>query len=100
MSHHIGDLENLETLTSFEEGIEHFKRLFYIEPKAVAYDLHRIISPPVCPFIPDIPRIGVHLPISSVLWPEWNGRGYNQVALDGTVLDWMKPSGRKFIKAI
>jgi hydrogenase maturation protein HypF len=27
VSHHIGDLENVETLTSFEEGIEHFKRL-------------------------------------------------------------------------
>jgi hydrogenase maturation protein HypF len=30
MSHHIGDLENLETLTSFGEGIEHFKKLFYM----------------------------------------------------------------------
>jgi len=28
VSHHIGDLENLETLTSFREGIEHFKRLW------------------------------------------------------------------------
>jgi acylphosphatase len=40
MSHHIGDLENLETLTSFEEGIEHFKRIFNIEPTLIAYDLH------------------------------------------------------------
>ncbi|MCI0617218.1 Sua5/YciO/YrdC/YwlC family protein, partial [bacterium] len=40
VSHHIGDLENLETLKSFEEGIEHFKKLFDIEPEAVAYDLH------------------------------------------------------------
>ena len=40
LSHHIGDLENLETLRSFQEGIEHFKRLFDIEPHAVAYDLH------------------------------------------------------------
>jgi hydrogenase maturation protein HypF len=37
---HIGDLENLETLTSFREGIVHFQRLFDIEPEAVAYDLH------------------------------------------------------------
>ena len=29
VSHHIGDLENLETLRSFTEGIEHFKRLFH-----------------------------------------------------------------------
>jgi len=40
LSHHIGDLENLETLTSFEQGIEHFKTFFSIEPKIVAYDLH------------------------------------------------------------
>jgi hydrogenase maturation protein HypF len=36
MSHHIGDLENLETLTSFEKGIEHFKRIFNIEPTLIA----------------------------------------------------------------
>jgi hydrogenase maturation protein HypF len=40
VSHHIGDLENVETLTSFREGIAHFQRLFDIEPGAVAYDLH------------------------------------------------------------
>jgi hydrogenase maturation protein HypF len=40
LSHHIGDLENLETLISFREGIEHFQRLFDIIPAAVAYDLH------------------------------------------------------------
>ncbi len=40
VSQHIGDLENLETLTSFREGIEHFKRLFDIAPQAIAYDLH------------------------------------------------------------
>jgi hydrogenase maturation protein HypF len=40
VSHHIGDLENLETLRSFEEGIAHFERLFYLQPEAVAHDLH------------------------------------------------------------
>lgn len=40
VSHHIGDLENYETLLSFQEGIEHFKRLFDIDPRVVAYDLH------------------------------------------------------------
>jgi len=40
LSHHIGDLENIETLRSFEEGIEHFKKLFFIEPRVIAYDLH------------------------------------------------------------
>lgn len=40
LSHHIGDLENYETLLSFETGIEHFKRLFRIEPQVLAADLH------------------------------------------------------------
>src|SRR6185437_12290293 len=40
VSHHIGDLENAETLRSFTEGIEHFARLFDITPQVVAYDLH------------------------------------------------------------
>ena len=40
VSPHIGDLENLETLRSFEEGIEHFERLFDIAPEVIAFDLH------------------------------------------------------------
>jgi hydrogenase maturation protein HypF len=40
VSHHIGDLENLETLRSFTEGIEHYQRLFDVDPEVVAYDLH------------------------------------------------------------
>jgi len=40
VSQHIGDLENAETLRSFTEGIEHFRRLFDIEPQLVAHDLH------------------------------------------------------------
>jgi hydrogenase maturation protein HypF len=40
ISHHIGDLENAETLQSFTEGIEHFQRLFDITPEVIAHDLH------------------------------------------------------------
>ena len=40
LSHHIGDLENYETLRSFREGIAHFKRLFDVRPEIVACDLH------------------------------------------------------------
>lgn len=40
ISHHIGDMENYETLLSFEEGISHFERLFKIQPEGLAYDLH------------------------------------------------------------
>ncbi|MGH3940513.1 MAG: carbamoyltransferase HypF [Pseudonocardiaceae bacterium] len=40
VSHHIGDLENYETLRSFTEGIAHFQRLFDVAPQVVAHDLH------------------------------------------------------------
>ena len=40
VSHHIGDLENYETLRSFREGVEHYCRLFDVQPEVVAYDLH------------------------------------------------------------
>jgi hydrogenase maturation protein HypF len=39
-SHHIGDLENYETLRSFREGVDHYCRLFDVQPALVAYDLH------------------------------------------------------------
>jgi hydrogenase maturation protein HypF len=40
MSHHIGDLQNYETLRSFESGIAHFEGLFRAKPTAFAHDLH------------------------------------------------------------
>ncbi len=40
LSHHIGDLENYETLRSFIDGVEHFERLFRIRPELFACDLH------------------------------------------------------------
>jgi hydrogenase maturation protein HypF len=40
VSHHIGDLENYETLQSFEEGIRHYEKLFRIHPERLACDLH------------------------------------------------------------
>jgi hydrogenase maturation protein HypF len=40
VSHHIGDLENWETMRSFVEGVEHFCRVFQIHPEAIAHDLH------------------------------------------------------------
>jgi hydrogenase maturation protein HypF len=88
MSHHIGDLENLETLTSFEEGIEHFKRLFYIEPEAVAYDLHPdYLSTKYALSLPDIPKIGVqhhHAHIVSCMAENGIEGDVIGVALDGT----------------
>jgi hydrogenase maturation protein HypF len=40
ISQHVGDLENVATLRSFTEGISHFRRLFDIDPRVVAYDPH------------------------------------------------------------
>ncbi|MFL6137332.1 MAG: carbamoyltransferase HypF [Frankiaceae bacterium] len=40
LSHHVGDLENAETLRSFVDGIAHFRRLLAIEPEVVAHDQH------------------------------------------------------------
>ena len=40
LSQHIGDLENYETLVFFEETLANLKKLFRVEPRAVAYDLH------------------------------------------------------------
>ncbi len=40
VGHHIGDLRTWETLRSYTEGIEHFERLFAVEPEVVAHDLH------------------------------------------------------------
>src|ERR1039457_5099955 len=40
LSQHIGDLENYETLEFFEETLRNLKKLFRVEPRAVAHDLH------------------------------------------------------------
>ena len=40
LSHHIGDMENYETLQSFEEGVAHFEQLFRVQPELIAYDKH------------------------------------------------------------
>ena len=40
MSQHIGDMENLETLEAFERSVEHFQRIFRVEPAAIACDMH------------------------------------------------------------
>jgi hydrogenase maturation protein HypF len=40
LSHHIGDMENVETLDSFMDSVQHYESLFRIQPQAIAYDLH------------------------------------------------------------
>jgi hydrogenase maturation protein HypF len=40
ISHHIGDLENFDTMQAFVSAVDHFIRIFSVEPEVVAYDLH------------------------------------------------------------
>ncbi len=88
VSHHIGDLENLETLTSFREGIEHFERLFDIYPEAVVYDLHPEYLATKYALDTDIPRkIGVqhhHAHIASVMAEHGLTEPVIGIAADGT----------------
>ncbi len=40
LSQHVGDLENPQAYSFFEEAIEHLERVLEIQPAAIAHDLH------------------------------------------------------------
>ncbi len=40
LSQHIGDLENLESYSFFEEAVQHLQRILEVHAKVIAYDLH------------------------------------------------------------
>jgi len=87
VSHHIGDLENAETLRSFTEGIEHFRRLFDLDPQVVAHDLHPEYLSTKYAMELDLPLQGVqhhHAHIASCLADNLQDGPVIGVAFDGT----------------
>lgn len=88
LSHHIGDLENFETLRSFTDGIEHFRRLFDVTPEVAAYDLHpEYLSTKYALDLPDVELLGVqhhHAHIASCLADNGESSPVLGVAFDGT----------------
>ncbi|HEY4017747.1 MAG TPA: carbamoyltransferase HypF, partial [Pseudonocardiaceae bacterium] len=88
LSHHIGDLENFETLRSFTEGIAHFRRLFDIDPEVVAHDLHpEYLSTKYALELDGVDLVAVqhhHAHIASCLADNGEGGPVIGVAFDGT----------------
>ncbi len=87
VSQHIGDMENAETLASYEETLELYQRLFRIEPELVVYDLHpEYLSTKFAKNLP-LPKVGVqhhHAHIAGVAAEHGIGQPVVGLAFDGT----------------
>ncbi|HYY69840.1 MAG TPA: carbamoyltransferase HypF [Terriglobales bacterium] len=87
LSQHIGDVENYETLEFFKETLANLKRLFRVEPKAVAHDLHpRYLTSRLAAELP-LPKIGVqhhHAHVASCMAENGLTGRVIGVAFDGT----------------
>lgn len=87
VSHHIGDLENYETLRAYEEGIAHFRRLFGIAPELLAYDPHPEYLSTKYALDQDLPAVAVqhhHAHIASCMADNGASGPVIGVAFDGT----------------
>jgi len=88
LSQHIGDLENYETLVFFEETLANLKKLFRVEPRAVAYDLHpQYLSTKYALDLAGLPKFGVqhhHAHIASCMAENGLTGEVIGVAFDGT----------------
>jgi len=87
LSQHIGDLENLETLRSFEHAIEHLERLLEISPELIIHDLHPNYLSTQWALRQDLPKIAVqhhHAHIASVMAEHHLDAPVIGLALDGT----------------
>jgi hydrogenase maturation protein HypF len=87
LSHHIGDLENFETLSSFVDGIAHYRRLFDVAPEVVAHDLHpEYLSTKHALDLEGVRRIGVqhhHAHVAACLADNGESGPVIGVAFDG-----------------
>lgn len=88
ISHHIGDLENLETLLAFEREIAMYKKLFNVEPEIIAYDYHpEYLSTKYAMDQQGVRKTGVqhhHAHIAACMTENSLGGSVIGVALDGT----------------
>jgi hydrogenase maturation protein HypF len=88
LSHHLGDLENFETMSSFLEGVEHYQRVFEVRPRIVAHDLHpEYLVTKWAKELPDVQLVGVqhhHAHIASCLADNHRSDRVVGLALDGT----------------
>lgn len=88
LSQHIGDLENLETLRSFEHAIDHLKRILEIEPELIVHDMHPdYLSTQWALRQKDLPLLAVqhhHAHIASVMAERQIEGPVLGLALDGT----------------
>jgi hydrogenase maturation protein HypF len=87
VSQHIGDMENAETLASFEETLGLYEKLFRIEPEIVAYDLHPEYLSTKWALEQPQPTVGVqhhHAHIASVTAEHGIADRVIGVAFDGT----------------
>jgi hydrogenase maturation protein HypF len=86
-SQHIGDVDNFETLEFFKETLERMKKLFRVQPRAVAHDLHPLYL--TAKFARELPleKIGVqhhHAHIASCVAENGLRDKVIGVAFDGT----------------
>jgi len=87
VSQHIGDMENAETLASFEATEKLYERLFRISPEIVAYDLHPEYLSSKWALGLDLPKVGVqhhHAHIVSVTAENGVSERVAGIAFDGT----------------
>jgi hydrogenase maturation protein HypF len=87
VSQHIGDMENAETLASYEATIDLYQRLFRISPEIVAFDLHPEYLSTKSALDRPQPKVGVqhhHAHIVSVTAEHGVSERVVGIAFDGT----------------